>query len=114
MLALAGRRSALAALAAWRTPEYRRKTMAISACARCQNQSFELQEATVSGANRKLVFVQCAGCGAPVGVVESHALLRYQEQDARMKNLEHQLASIAGSLSHIGRIVGALANQRTI
>jgi MinD superfamily P-loop ATPase len=114
MSTLAGRRSALAASAAWRTPQYGRKAMANSACARCQNQSFELQEAIVSGANRKLVFVQCAGCGAPVGVVESHALSHQQEQDARMKNLEHQLASISGSLSHIGRIVAALANQRTL
>lgn len=88
--------------------------MAISACANCQNQSFELQEAKVNGARYKLMFVQCAACGVPAGMLESHAAALLQEQDARLKGLQEQVAAIEGSVSHIRHIVGSLANQRAI
>ena len=88
--------------------------MANSACIRCQNQTFEARETTVDGLDRKLLFVQCASCGTPVGTVESHALLRQHEHDARMKNLEQQLAALSSAVSHISRIIGSIANQRTI
>lgn len=88
--------------------------MAIAACARCQNQSFELQEAEISGARHRMMFVQCAACGAPTGLVDSHTATLLQEQDARIKELQQQIAAIEGSVSHIRHIVGALANQRAI
>lgn len=88
--------------------------MAVSTCAHCQNQSFEIQEVSISGGNHRLVFVQCTRCGAPVDVFDNHAVLRHHEQDARIRNLEQQLATIASGVAHIGRIVGALANQRAI
>jgi uncharacterized protein (DUF2126 family) len=88
--------------------------MAVATCAHCQNQSFEIQEVKIDGANRQLLFVQCTGCGAPVDVVDNRAVLRRHEQDARIKNLEQQLTAIASAVSHIGRMVAALANQRTI
>lgn len=88
--------------------------MAVSTCAHCQNQSFEIQEVKINGAKQQLLFVQCTGCGAPVDVVDGRALQRHQEQDARIKNLEQQMAAVATGVAHIGRIVGALANQRVI
>ena len=88
--------------------------MAVATCAHCQNQSFELQEVKIDGASQQLVFVQCTRCGMPIDVFDNHALLHRHEQDARIKNLEQQLAAIASAVSHIGRIVGALANQRAI
>jgi len=88
--------------------------MAVSTCAHCQNQSFEIQEAAIDGASHALLFVQCTDCGAPIDVVDNSALLHRHEQDLRIKNLEQQLAAIASSVSHIGRMVAALTNQRTI
>jgi hypothetical protein len=88
--------------------------MAVATCAHCQNQSFEIQEVNISGASQQLVFVQCAACGAPIDVFDNHALLRRHEQDVRIKNLEQQLATVATGIAHIGRIVAALANQRTV
>lgn len=88
--------------------------MAVSACAHCQNQSFEVQRVEINGASRQLLFVQCTSCGAPVDVIDGHAVLRRQEQDARIRSLEQQLAAIASGVAHIGRIVGAMANQRAI
>ena len=88
--------------------------MAITACARCQNQSFELQEAKIRSINHHILFVQCTSCGTPAGVVENQMLTLLQEQDARLKNLEQHIGSIASAVSHIGRIVGALANQHTV
>jgi hypothetical protein len=88
--------------------------MAVSTCAHCQNQSFEIQEVQINGASQRLLFVQCTDCGAPVDVVDNNALQHRHEQDLRIKNLEQQLAAIASGVSHIGRIVAALANQRTV
>lgn len=88
--------------------------MAVATCAHCQNQSFEIQEVNIDGASQQLVFVQCTACGAPIDVFDNHALLRRHEQDVRIKKLEEQLAAVAGAISHIGRMVAALANQRTI
>jgi hypothetical protein len=88
--------------------------MAVSGCAHCQNESFELQEALIGGAHHRVVFVQCASCGTPVGIVESHALRRQQEREARLRNLERQVASIGSAVHHIGRIVGSIASQHTI
>jgi hypothetical protein len=88
--------------------------MAISACAHCQNQSFELQEAKVSGARHRVMFVQCTHCGTPAGLVESHAATLLQEQDLRIKGLQKQVSTLEASVAHIRHLVGALANQRAI
>ncbi len=88
--------------------------MAISTCAHCQNQTFELQDAKISGPHFQVLLVQCASCGTPVGVMESRSFPLLQEQDARLKHLEQQVSSIAASVGHIGRIVGSMANQSTI
>ncbi len=86
--------------------------MAISACAHCQNQSFELHEPKVSGAKHRLFFVQCTACGAPAGILEGQAAAALQEQAVRLKDIEHQMTALADSVTHIRHIVGALAKQR--
>lgn len=43
--------------------------MAISKCSKCDCTRFEMKEATVSGSAYRQYFVQCASCGAVVGVV---------------------------------------------
>ena len=88
--------------------------MAIATCARCQNQSFELQEAKVSGTRHRLMFVQCASCGAPAGVVDSHTASLLQEQDQRIKSLQEQLTALESSVSHMRHLVSTMANQRAV
>jgi hypothetical protein len=88
--------------------------MAISTCAHCQNQTFELQEAKIAGPHYQVLLVQCANCGTPVGAVGNRPFAFPQEEEARLKHLEQQVSTIASSIAHIGRMVGALANQQTI
>ena len=87
--------------------------MAVTTCARCQNQSFEIQEAKLVSSHQQFLFVQCASCGAPVGAIEALATTRRMEQDARMRKLEQQIEAIASGVHHIGRIVGGLAKQNS-
>ena len=42
--------------------------MAVSTCPKCPGTTFEVVEASPIGAPSKLVFIQCASCGAVVGV----------------------------------------------
>jgi RNase P subunit RPR2 len=44
--------------------------MAISTCPKCDSTIFETKEGAVRGSNFKLTFVQCASCGAVVGVLD--------------------------------------------
>jgi len=88
--------------------------VANTTCPHCQNASFELREGDV-GAKQQVFLVQCAKCGAPFAMRDHYdhgALLL--EQDTRIKNIEQQIQSIATHIAHIGRIVGSIANQRTI
>ena len=57
--------------------------MAISKCSKCGYTCFELKEANVRGSNFKQNFIQCASCGAVVGVVPymNTAALIYQLAD---------------------------------
>lgn len=43
--------------------------MATSKCPACPSTSFEMIEATIDGAKYKNKFIQCARCGAVVGVL---------------------------------------------
>ncbi len=44
----------------------------MSYCPHCNQKTFEIEEVEVAGA--KFNFIQCAGCKAPVGVIESAAV----------------------------------------
>ena len=44
--------------------------MAISTCVKCGGTHFEIVAKEPRGANYKLMFVQCTGCGGVVGVTE--------------------------------------------
>jgi hypothetical protein len=45
--------------------------MAMSTCPKCNNHTFEVQIAEPIGSAYKLLFVQCAACGAVVGVMDA-------------------------------------------
>ncbi len=44
--------------------------MAASRCPKCESTSFEITEGKVAHATFRMLFVQCASCGAVVGVTE--------------------------------------------
>lgn len=44
--------------------------MAESKCPRCQCVTFEAKGYTLSNVDEEVVFIQCAGCGSVVGVVD--------------------------------------------
>lgn len=48
--------------------------MARSTCVKCGEHRFELAEHEPSRSNFKYSFVQCAGCGGVVGVMENYYL----------------------------------------
>ncbi|MFK3815063.1 hypothetical protein ACI2KG_00380 [Pseudomonas sp. NPDC089407] len=45
--------------------------MAASKCIKCDSPRFEIKKANITGANFIMYFIQCAGCGGVVGVVEA-------------------------------------------
>ena len=70
--------------------------MAISACAKCEGHSFERGLVTPLGELRAVSVLQCAGCGAVVGTLESPEAI---------ESLQKQIAEIDAGLI---RIVKAL------
>ncbi len=44
--------------------------MALSTCPKCGGHSFEMVENTPSRSSYKIMFIQCASCGAVVGTQE--------------------------------------------
>ncbi len=56
--------------------------MAVSTCIKCGHSSFELKENTPIGSNFRLYFIQCAGCGGVIGVIDLY----------NIGNLIHKLA----------------------
>jgi hypothetical protein len=69
--------------------------MAISTCVKCNGHHFEVKEAEPNNAKYKQVFVQCAGCGAVVGVVP------YYDPGVVSKDNQQALGAIDGKLDHI-------------
>src|SRR5262249_4953525 len=79
-----------------------RRTMATSTCAKCEGHIFELCEQLPAGAAHKLLFVQCAVCGTPAGIVAVHdtaALL--MKQAAAIEELKSQVSEIDAGLRRI-------------
>lgn len=46
--------------------------MATSKCSKCNCTNFEMKEANIIGSKFKYYFIQCASCGAVIGVVPYH------------------------------------------
>jgi len=83
--------------------------MAVSTCAKCSGHSWELKEVVPQGSNFRWFFVQCAACGAPVGVVDflpNSALMH------KLEAVEKAVGSIESQLSTIDHNIRMLA-QRT-
>ena len=68
--------------------------MAVSTCIKCESHSFELALFTPVGANKKLTLVQCAQCGAPVGILDP-------TNGPQIEALQRQVAAIDDKLNRI-------------
>ena len=78
--------------------------MALSKCPHCDGKIFELQEVSPIGAAYKSTFVQCSGCGAPVGAMDYFnvgTLLKNQE--AKIDELSRKVDQIDYSLQLIAQ-----------
>jgi len=83
--------------------------MAISTCPKCGNHSYSLRETEPSGSAVKWYFVQCAVCGAPVGVVDFYpnsTLLK------RMQAVEKLVKDLSASVSQIDYMIRQLGQRR--
>ena len=72
--------------------------MAISTCSKCGEHSFELAPFTPVGDSRKLMMVQCAGCGVAVGAFDPATPAQYEALKAQVSAIDQKLARIAGAL----------------
>lgn len=76
--------------------------MAFSKCPHCANSYFELKEVEPQGSNFKQNFVQCSGCGAPVGVVDfqnTAALLDKQRQQIAI--FQSEVSAVANYMRQV-------------
>jgi hypothetical protein len=70
--------------------------MAVSTCPKCDGHSFELALFTPLGAGHKLALVQCAGCGAPIGVMDP-------AMGPQIEALRKEIAAIDDRLNRIAK-----------
>jgi hypothetical protein len=71
-------------------------------CVKCEGHLFQLVEHVPIGAVDKILFVQCAACGTPVGVLpefDSAAILKKRETG--IEELKGQVSEIDGGLRRI-------------
>ena len=72
--------------------------MAMSTCEKCGNHSFAVVEQEPAHSNFKWFFVQCQGCGTPVGVVDfypnSTVINRIEAIEKAITSLESTIATI--------------------
>jgi len=73
--------------------------MAVSTCAKCFGHTFERGLVTPLGEQRTVPVLQCAGCGAVIGTLDSHLAI---------EGLEKQITHIDAGLVRIAR---ALSDQ---
>ena len=57
--------------------------MAKSKCPRCESTDFEMEKAEPKGSRFKMMFIQCASCGAVVGVTDYFDISALLDQIAR-------------------------------
>ena len=80
-----------------------------SQCPHCQGSSFETVVQEPSGSRYKLIFVQCSGCNAPIGVLDFMNIgAMTEDQDAAIAKLGSRLHKIEQALDALTRAVSCL------
>ena len=76
--------------------------MAISTCGKCGGHGFELALFTPIGEHRKLTLVQCAACGAAIGVLDPATGPQIEAVKSQVAAIDQKLARIAEALQEMG------------
>lgn len=69
--------------------------MALSRCIKCSCNKFEMVENTPNNSGFKLNFIQCAACGAVVGVMD------YYNIGIRLKEIEDKIGDIKNAIENM-------------
>ena len=69
--------------------------MTVSRCAKCGGTYWEIALLEPQGARYKQNFVQCVGCGTPVGVLD------YYNPEVKLENLESLVAGLGSLLAQL-------------
>jgi hypothetical protein len=72
--------------------------MAVSTCMKCAGHSFELALVTPIGESRKLTFIQCSACGAPVGALDQGTGSQIEALKTHVAAIDERLNRIAKAL----------------
>ena len=72
--------------------------MATSTCIKCGGHGFELSLFTPIGQGNKLVIVQCANCGTPVGIMDPATSLQIEVLKNQVAAIDERLNRIAKAL----------------
>jgi len=84
----------------------------MATCSHCDNQLFQVEEQTPEGSGYKLLFVQCASCGTPVGVLDYFNIgAMMEEQDVVMADLGNRLERIEVLLRTLTDSIDTLRKQ---
>jgi hypothetical protein len=76
----------------------------VSSCAKCGGESFRVEELSPVGSVYRLDFMQCSGCGAPVGLTE------HFNTGLMLEQLDKTMAESGGHLARIERAIGQIAH----
>lgn len=78
--------------------------MAESTCPKCGGHLFELKVNEPYDARFRTMFIQCRGCGTPVGVQDYYNLGELlKEQEKKLRQLESRLSGMQSALDGIVR-----------
>lgn len=76
----------------------------MTACPRCDNSSYRLQELQVTGARYKYYSIQCSSCHAPIGVMDWDNIgAALGELDEKVDSLSAKVDAIESALNQISR-----------
>jgi hypothetical protein len=76
--------------------------MAVSKCGSCNGTQFETKVASPAGTSHEIAFVQCASCGAAVGIVP------FFDADSPVRGVHEELKRLVLSIAEIERQVARL------
>jgi recombinational DNA repair protein (RecF pathway) len=77
--------------------------MALSSCPKCDSKRFEVTYSAPAGSGVQLRFVQCAACGAVVGVADYYPARNPSEMESEIKKLRAEVQQLAANVSRIAR-----------
>jgi hypothetical protein len=77
----------------------------MSTCAKCGGSSFRIATNEPRGSRYKLNFVECGGCGSPVGVID------YFNTGAQLEEQKQQIAQLERKIDHLDHLLRQIAQR---